>query len=104
MQPRLGRPARLLVWLFTLGGCTTPQLDALKRDLEVDPRERLRAYDSCKARSTTTEDLDSCMTGEGYRFVSVSDQDYRAGECWNDRYAGTLPKAYCYDPQKGAEK
>ncbi len=94
----------VVMWMLALAGCSAPQFDALKRDLEVDPRERLRAYDSCKARSTTTDDLDRCMKADGYSFVSVADQDYRAGECWNDRYAGKLPKAYCYDPVNATEK
>jgi len=96
------RPLGLLVVLFTLSGCVAPQLDALQRDLKVDPRERVRTYDSCKARSRTPADLDSCMKGEGYKFVSASDQDYQASDCWNDVYAGHFPKAYCYD--KGEPK
>ena len=91
-----------LALLLALGGCNlqAPQLESLRRDLESDPRERVRAYDSCKARSLTPEELDTCMTKEGYRFVAVSSQDYRASECWDDRYAQRLPKAYCFE--KGA--
>ncbi len=102
-RTELGRPAGVLLWMFALGGCVAPQYEALKRDLEVDPRQRVRVYDSCVARSTTVDDLDDCMSGEGYRFLKVSDQDYRAGECWNSRYAGTLPKAYCYEPVTDTE-
>lgn len=93
------RPVRagLLAWLLAAGGCATPQFDALRRELEVDPRERIRIYESCRARSDTTEAMDRCMTSEGYRFVSASDQDYQASECWDDRYQDTLPKAYCWD-------
>jgi hypothetical protein len=86
--------------LLAVAGCgnfQAPQLGALKRDLDVDPTVRVRAYDSCKSRSHTTDDLDTCMKDEGYRFVSQTSQDYRASECWSDRYAGTFPKAYCYD-------
>lgn len=92
------RAAGLLLGLWALGGCVAPQYEALKRDLEVDPRQRVRVYDSCVARSRTVDDLDNCMREEGYRFLKASDQDYRAGECWNSRYAGTKPKAYCYEP------
>lgn len=98
---RWGSGKRLVVLLFALGGCNVqaPQLDALRRDLKVDPRERLRVYDACRGRSRTPADLDDCMTAEGYRFLSPSAQDYRASECWDDRYRSTWPPAYCYDKE-----
>jgi hypothetical protein len=94
---RRGR-AWLVAW-FALGGCNlqSPQLEALERDLSVDPRERLRVYDACRGRSRAPADLDECMKAEGYRFVAASAQDYRASECWDDRYQGAWPPAYCYD-------
>jgi hypothetical protein len=96
------KPGTSLFFLaLACSGCLqTPQLDALRRDLEMDPRERVRVYDSCRARSSTPEDLDTCMQSEGFRFIGAAAQDYRASECWSDRYAGTIPKAYCYDRTK----
>lgn len=84
--------------LVGVAGCATPQLDALRRDFTADPRERVRIYESCRARSETFDAMNACMEGEGYRFVSAADQDYRATECWDDRYRSSLPKAYCWDP------
>ena len=94
------RGAGVALSLAAVTGCSNfqaPQFGALKRDLEVDPRVRVRVYDSCKSRSHTPDDLDVCMKDEGYHFVSQTAQDYRAAECWSDRYSSTFPKAYCYD-------
>jgi hypothetical protein len=97
------RGGAMLAWLL-LGGCNlqAPQLQALERDLSVDQRERLRTYDTCKGRSQKPANLDECMKAEGYQFVSASAQDYRASECWDHRYDGGWPPAYCYN--KGTAK
>jgi hypothetical protein len=100
MRIRAGLVRSAIIAWFGLGGCggiQAPQLEALQRDMDVDQRARVRAYDSCRARSSTPQDLDDCMRGEGYRFVSASAQDYRASECWDDRYAKTFPKAFCFE-------
>jgi hypothetical protein len=101
MSKAFRRGASLVAWLM-FGGCNlqAPQLQALERDLSVDPRERLRSYDACRGRSKEPRELDECMKGEGYRFVSASSQDYRASECWDNRYDGGWPPAYCYDKPK----
>ena len=102
---RMWRWGAWLVLLATAGGCgiQAPQYEALKRNLDVDPRDRVRVYDSCRNRSHSPADLDSCMDGEGYRFVSVlADQDYQAGECWDDHYNARFPKAYCYEKKAAA--
>lgn len=94
------RGTGLVVVLIAAAGCgiQAPQYEALKRNLDVDPRDRVRIYDSCRNRAHSPADLDSCMDTEGYRFVSVlADQDYQAGECWDDHYQGRFPKAYCYE-------
>lgn len=99
------RDAALLVLLMVAVGCgiQAPQYKALKRNLEVDPRDRVRVYDSCRNRSHSPADLDSCMDGEGYRFISALAQDYQSGECWDDRYKGNFPKAYCYEKKEPAK-
>lgn len=89
----------VLLWMASVYGCNlqVPQYQALERNLTVDPRERVRDYDACKARALTPADLDSCMKGEGYNFAPVSAQDYQSRECWDDSYNSRFPKAYCYD-------
>jgi len=96
---RWGGRGGLLALLVGVNGCNlqTPQLDALKRNLDVDPRERVRVYESCRSRSNSYADLNGCMETEGYEFVSVlAHQDYQATECWDDRDKGNIPKAYCW--------
>lgn len=56
----------------------------------------LGAYDKCRAKAQGNDDLDSCMAAQGYVFVPADFPSPQAGECWDDRYAGTFPMAYCY--------
>lgn len=93
---------RVAVLLWLVGGAAgcnvqVPQLKALERNLNVDPQERLRDYDACKARALQPANLDACMKSAGYSFVPVSAQDYQSRECWDDSYHNRFPKAYCYD-------
>ena len=90
--------------MFASGGCTAPQLGALKRSLDTDPRELVRVYDACRARVETPAALDECMAASGYRFLAAADQDYRASECWDSRYSGRYPQAYCYVPDTAKQK
>ena len=96
---RSGGRVGMLLWFACAGGCNlqVPQYKALERNLTVDPRQRVKEYDACKARALAPADLDACMKKEGYSFAPVSAQDYQSRECWDDAYNNRFPKAYCYD-------
>jgi hypothetical protein len=57
----------------------------------------LGAYDACRKESQGLGDLDACMAAKGYSFVPEdATWNPSLAECWDDRYAGTMPMAYCY--------
>jgi hypothetical protein len=57
----------------------------------------LGAYDKCRKKVTTLDDMDDCMRAGGYAFVNENAAwDPSIGECWDDRYADKIPMAYCY--------
>lgn len=57
----------------------------------------LKAYDKCRKTAKQLDDLDDCMTAKGYVFVPEDAAwNPSMAECWDDRYAGKMPMAYCY--------
>lgn len=76
---RRRRAALLAALLLALSGCS------------------LKTYDACRKQAESLGDMDDCMAAAGYSVVPVNATwNPSIGECWDDRYAGKIPMAYCY--------
>ena len=57
----------------------------------------LKTYDACRKMARDLGDMDDCMASRGYAVVPQDAAwNPSVGECWDDRYAGKIPMAYCY--------
>jgi hypothetical protein len=95
------------VWL--VAGCAqlpplrSPQLEGLQRALRDSPRERVQAWDACRAATRDDPGLVQCMEAAGYRLIGGA--DLRAEDCQVD-YDGAAddpPPAWCFERPPAAE-
>lgn len=75
------------------GEPSSPELDALRRDLRGSPMDRIRAHETCAETSPTA--IVTCMQEAGYHVVGPS-EDPRAGDCQDLLDSGDQPPAYCF--------
>jgi hypothetical protein len=99
-----GRTARSLLFVGStlLAGCvmpfggepSSPEFDAVRRDVQHAPMERIHVHDACVAADPTR--LVACMREAGYRLVTPA-EDPRASDCRQLVDTGVRPPpAYCF--------
>jgi hypothetical protein len=98
-----GRAARsfLLAAATAVAGCvmpfggepSSPELDALRRDLQGSPMERIRAHEACAG--SMPKAVTTCMQDKGYHVIEPA-EDPRAGDCRQLLDSGDQPPAYCF--------
>jgi len=105
MAGRALRSLFLTAASLTLASCvmpfggepSSPELDALRRDLRGSPMERIRAHEACAKTSPTA--IVTCMQDAGYHVVTAT-EDPRAGDCQELLDSNDQPPAYCFASDK----
>jgi hypothetical protein len=99
-----GRAARslLLAASTVVAGCvmpfggepSSPELDAVRRDLRTSPMQRIRAHEACV--DAAPQAVTACMQDKGYHLIKPA-EDPRAGDCQQLVDSGDeAPPAYCF--------
>lgn len=95
---RNGSPVFASLMALAVSSCAvSPQLSAASRSLQAAPRDRVRAYEACRAAAADRAGLVECMEAEGYR-LAPRGNDPQSRDCWASLdSASGLPRAYCFE-------